>query len=278
MIRTLIGGIAVGIANIIPGVSGGTMMVILGVFNRVSECISGVFKPKNDHRKEDIIFLIQLLIGAGIGLIGFAKVLTYLFNNYPTQTMFWFVGLVLFSIPIFIKSELKKDKINKLALVLGVALIFIITFLNPGKSVNINPEFPSLNIFFLLSMIVVGFIGGFSMFLPGVSGSMVLLIIGQYHLFKAYLANVMSFRIDILLPLCFMGLGIVLGIVAASALITVALKKNHAFTVSFLLGLILASSIVLIPIDVVYTLPLIATSALTFIFGGVVVALIDKFS
>ena len=92
MIKNLIGGIAVGIANVIPGVSGGTMMVILGIFNQVMESISGIFKPHNPNRKKDILFLLQVLLGAGIGLVGFAKVLEYLFAEFPTQTIFWSVS------------------------------------------------------------------------------------------------------------------------------------------------------------------------------------------
>ena len=78
MIKNLIGGIAVGIANVIPGVSGGTMMVILGIFNRTMEAISGILKKENAHRKDDILFLFQVLLGAAIGLIGFAKILDLL--------------------------------------------------------------------------------------------------------------------------------------------------------------------------------------------------------
>mgnify|MGYP002116878544 CR=1 FL=1 len=73
MIKNIIGGIAVGIANVIPGVSGGTMMVILGIFNRMMDAISGIFKKENPNRKEDIIFIFQVLVGAGVGIIGFAK-------------------------------------------------------------------------------------------------------------------------------------------------------------------------------------------------------------
>ena len=82
MIKNIIGGIAVGIANVIPGVSGGTMMVILGIFNRMMDAISGIFKRENSNRKEDIIFIFQVLIGAAVGIVGFAKILEVLFNYY----------------------------------------------------------------------------------------------------------------------------------------------------------------------------------------------------
>lgn len=278
MIKNLIGGIAVGIANVIPGVSGGTMMVILGIFNQVMDSISNIFKPHNPDRKKDIIFLLQVLIGAGIGLVGFAKILEFLFSDYPTQTMYWFIGLVLFSIPVFMKSEMKNDKCNWLFVIIGMVLIFLINYLNPGKEdLAVNPVFPAITITLCIQMIFIGFIGGFSMLLPGVSGSMVLLILGQYYLFKSYLANVTSFQLDILIPLGFMGIGILLGIVASAKITGFCLKKNRVATLSFILGLIIASSIVLIPFHATYDIMMIITSLAAFAFGGVIVVLLNKF-
>ena len=111
MIKNIIGGIAIGIANVIPGVSGGTMMVILGIFNRMMEAISGIFKRVNPNRKEDIIFIFQVLVGAAIGIVGFAKILEILFEYYPTQTIYWFIGLIAFSIPLFVKGEMEGEKL-----------------------------------------------------------------------------------------------------------------------------------------------------------------------
>ena len=195
MIKNLIGGIAVGIANVIPGVSGGTMMVILGIFNRTMEAISGVFKKENNQRKDDILFLLQVLLGAAIGLIGFAKILEFLFNYYPTQTMYWFIGLIALSIPLFLKGEMQGEKLNVIALIVGLVVIFGLEFLNPGKdAVDMNPAFPVVSVVLCMKMIFVGMIGGATMLMPGVSGSMVLLILGEYYLFKSYLAHVTSFE------------------------------------------------------------------------------------
>ena len=73
MMRNIVGGICVGVANIIPGVSGGTIMVLLGLFNRLMESISNIFniKIKLKNKKNDFIFLVQFMLGAGIGLVGF---------------------------------------------------------------------------------------------------------------------------------------------------------------------------------------------------------------
>ncbi len=277
MLRNLIGGIAVGIANIIPGVSGGTMMVILGIFQQAMDAIAGMFKVHNPKRKEQLIFLIEVLAGAAIGLVGFAKILNVLFEYYPTQTIYWFIGLVVFSIPLFLKSEVKQDKVNWVWVIGGMAPIFIINFLAPDSDqVAVNPTLPDISLLHCLTMIAAGFISGFAMLLPGVSGSMVLLIFNQYYLFKSYVAAVTTFAPDVLISLVFIGIGVVLGIVASAALTGFALKKSRIATLSFILGLIIASSIVLIPFHASYDVFTILTSAFAVILGGVLVALLNK--
>lgn len=272
MIKNIIGGIAVGIANVIPGVSGGTMMVILGIFNRMTEAISGVFKKENKQRKDDILFLFQVLIGAGIGLVGFAKVLEYLFNYFPTQTMYWFIGLIAFSIPLFLKGEMKGERVKFIPLIVGMLVIFLLEFFNPGKSgADVNPAFPDINLFFLLKMVFIGAIAGATMLMPGVSGSMVLLILGEYYLFKSYLAHVTSFQLSILIPLAFMGVGILLGIVLSAKACDFFLKHYKAGFLSFILGLIIASSVVLIPFGANYNFLVIITSIIALCFGGMIV-------
>lgn len=276
MLKNIIGGIAVGVANVIPGVSGGTMMVILGIFNRLTEAIGNIFKIENKNRMNDILFLVQILLGAGIGLVGFAKILEFLFNYFPTQTMYWFIGLIAFSIPLFLKGEMQGEKIKLLPLILGLALIFGLQILNPGEDVNVNPAFPALSLFLCMKMIFIGAIAGATMLMPGVSGSMVLLILGEYYLFKSYLANVTSFSLDVLIPLGFMGIGILLGIILSAKFCDYMIKNHKAPFLSFILGLIIASSLVLIPFNVTYDFMLIITSALSLVFGGAIVIGLGK--
>lgn len=278
MIKNIIGGIAVGIANVIPGVSGGTMMVILGIFDHMMSAISNIFKLHNPHRKDDFIFLCQVLLGAVIGLIGFAKIITFMFDHFQVQTMFWFVGLVGFSIPVFWKSESRNEKVQWLPLLFGMAVIFLIKFMAPEAELDVNPQFPALSIFYCLKMIAVGMIGGAAMLLPGISGSMVLLIIGEYYLFKSLLANALSFQLIVLVPLAFLAVGILLGIILSAKLTKILLEKYHSATISALLGLIIASTIILIPFDAVYDLKLILTSLLACLIGGAIVWLIERFA
>lgn len=277
MIRTIIGGIAVGIANIIPGVSGGTMMVILGVFNRVMDAISNLLKRDNPNRLADVLFLGELLLGAAIGLIGFAKVLGYLLSEFEVQTMYWFIGLIAFSIPVFLKAEVKgKGKVKGLPTLIGMAIIFALVYFNPGEASDVHVVYPDVSVWLCVKLVLIGAIGGASMLLPGVSGSMVLLILGEYYLFRAYLANVLLFQLNILIPLGFMGIGIILGIVISAKVCGYFLKHNHDATISFILGLIIASTLVLIPLDAAYDMNLILTSFISFAFGGVMVMGIEK--
>lgn len=277
MLKNIIGGIAIGIANVIPGVSGGTMMVILGIFNRMMEAISGIFKRVNPNRKDDIIFISQVLVGAAIGIVGFAKILEILFEYYPTQTIYWFIGLIAFSIPLFVKGEMKGEKLAIVPFVCGLAIIFGLEFLNPGEgNTVVNPDFPPLSSGLFIKMVIIGAISGATMIMPGVSGSMVLLILGEYYLFKSYLAHVTSFSLDVIMPLGFMAIGIAFGIVVSAKLCQYFTRTHKAGFLSLILGLIIASSLVLIPFDVSYDFNLILTSLLAALFGGIIVFGLSK--
>ena len=254
MLRNIIGGIAIGIANVIPGVSGGTMMVILGIFNRMMDAISGVFKRENPNRKDDIIFIVQVLIGAAVGIIGFAKILEVLFEYCPTQTIYWFIGLIAFSIPLFLKGEMSGQKLAIIPFICGLAIIFVLEFLTPGIIIVAPDTAPIITILI----------------------NKVALILGEYYLFKSYLANVTSFSLEVILPLGFMAIGIAIGIVISAKLCSYFTRTHKAGFLSLILGLIVASSLVLIPFDVVYDFNLIITSLVAFAFGGVIVFGLSK--
>ena len=254
-------------------------MVVLGIFNKVMDSISDLVSKDNKKRMEAIIFLAQVLVGAVIGLVGFAKVIEFLFNHYPTQTMYWFIGLIAFSIPLFLKSEMKGERLSLLPFIVGMGIILGLEFLNPGKGeAAVNPVLPAISIGLLLKMIMIGAIAGGTMLMPGVSGSMVLLILGEYYLFKSYLANITSFSMDILIPLGFMGVGIILGILISAKLCGYFLKKYHRGTLSLILGLIVASSLVLIPFSATYNVSVILTSMIALLLGGIMVIGLGKIS
>lgn len=284
MIKNVVCGILVGIANIIPGVSGGTIIVILGLFDKLMDAISNVFKLKISfkERLENLCFIMQVLIGAAIGLIAFAKILNYLFVHFELQTIALFAGLILLSLPMLKKEEMDGKKINILFFILGVLTIGIINYLSPGEEGNIVTYeeliLKSLTPAFIGSLILMGAIGGATMIFPGVSGSMVLLVLGWYHMFKGYVAAVTTFDMKILIPLIFIALGVGLGIIFSAKLTSFLLKKYKTNTMSFILGLIIMSAIVIFPLKKeLYTFGNIITSVITFILGGGLIILLEKF-
>lgn len=284
MIKNVVCGILVGIANIIPGVSGGTIIVILGLFDKLMDAISNVFKLKISfkERLENLWFIMQVLIGAAIGLVAFAKILNYLFVHFELQTIALFAGLILLSLPMLKKEEMDGKKINILFFILGVLTIGIINYLSPGEEGNIVTYeeliSKSLTPVFIGSLILMGVIGGATMIFPGVSGSMVLLVLGWYHMFKGYVAAVTTFDMKILIPLAFIAIGVGLGIIFSAKLTSFLLKKYKTNTMSFILGLIIMSAIVIFPLKKeLYTFGNIITSVITFILGGVLIVLLEKF-
>jgi putative membrane protein len=119
----LVGGV-IGLANIIPGVSGGTMAVIFGVYDYLMEAL-GNFLTDKERRWEYIRFLIVVFLGAGIALLAFARVLSWSFEYYPEPTLYFFIGLIVGSIPVIIRSQ--KDMALKVsrgvALVIGIVIV-----------------------------------------------------------------------------------------------------------------------------------------------------------
>ena len=282
MIKNIVGGICVGIANIIPGVSGGTIIVLLGLFDKLMKSISNIFnfKIKFKDKKDDFIFIFQFMIGAAIGLVGFAKILEFLFISFEVQTLYWFIGLILCSLPMLKKKELNGEKINWIFLLIGMFIIWLISYLAPGETGNIVPVeellTKNLDIIYILTLVALGAISGFAMMFPGVSGSMVLLVFGWYHLFKGYVANVTTFDLKILIPLVFMAIGIGLGIIISAFLTSYLLKNFKRNTMSLIFGLIIMSTIVIIPTSG-YTITNSITSVFTFILGAVVIYFFSKY-
>ena len=121
-------GAVFGIANVIPGVSGGTMLVAFGCYDKVCGALALDFK----EIRKNIKFLIFFAIGAALGIVGFSNIITWFFENFPTETYMFFIGLILGSIPLIIRNATVKEKfkpvcavpfLGALALVIGLAVL-----------------------------------------------------------------------------------------------------------------------------------------------------------
>lgn len=225
-------GAVIGIANSIPGVSGGTMMVIMKVFDRLMGAITLNIKKL----KENFVFLLTIFIGLAIGVLLSAFVLDYCFTNFYVQTQFFFMGVVLGSLPMIYKAGTEDGKfkpVHFIPFLAGLAVIIAVTII----SMNIEPQPGSsyMNAGKFIYYVVALIISAAAMIMPGLSGSLVLLILGGYH---DLMQAIRDFNFAILLPA---GIGIILGVVICSKAITFCLKKWKNGTYAVILGLITGS-------------------------------------
>lgn len=151
-ILAMLYGLVFGIANVIPGVSGGTMLVVFGCYDKVCGALTLNLK----EIKKNIVFLIFFGIGAVIGIVGFAFIITWLFTNFPTQTNMFFMGLIIGSVPLIIRNATVKDKFKPICAVpfiIGLAAVVGLAVAEKGSTdpyrfeTAINGDYTSITIY-----------------------------------------------------------------------------------------------------------------------------------
>ena len=234
-------GAGMGAANVIPGVSGGTVALITGIFEKLIHSIksfdfeavrllfAGKFRMFAKHVNLD--FLIAVFTGIAVSIISLAKLLDYLFNNYPVYVWAYFFGLILASI-YFVGKTISRWYISVIiSMITGTALAILISVLSPAVE---NDSF--------IYLILCGIVAICSMILPGLSGSFVLVLMGNYKL--VMINAVSNFRWEILIPVF---LGAVFGLIAFSRFLSWIYRKYRNQTIAILTGFILGSLSILWP-------------------------------
>jgi putative membrane protein len=234
-------GMGMGAANVIPGVSGGTIALITGIFERLIDSIKSFdltavqllfkFRLKEFFRHTDFFFLTAVLGGAVVSVFSLAKLLEFLFANYPIFVWSFFFGLILASV-YFVGKTVEKWTLS-----------VIITFLiGTGTAIAISVLSPATQNDSFLYLVVCGVVAICSMILPGLSGSFVLILLGNYEL--VMIQAVSNIDIKILLPVAIGAGG---GLVLFSHLLSWVYKKFKNETISILTGFILGSLAILWP-------------------------------
>lgn len=263
-------GMIVGVANIIPGVSGGTIAVILNIYDRLIGSVTNLRK----QFKESMLFLIPFGIGAAAGIFLFSKLLSYLLENFPMPTNFFFIGLIIGGIPMVYKkaTETKFKPLSIIPFVIALCGILALTIFGGSSETAADTTANSavtLNFGYVLYLIFGGAISAVSMLIPGVSGSMVMMIIGLY---TSVLGAISRLDILFLLPVA---VGIVIGVFGGAKLIEICLKKAPQATFFAIIGLMVGSLYavwcnagVAFNIQLVFAvIALAAGFAISFIFG-----------
>ncbi len=239
-------GMLMGVCDLIPGISGGTIAFITGIYERLIDAVANI-TPKNYYelvfnskkrkklfKKLDVLFLVLLFGGIFSAIILGSKVISFLIDNYYSYVFAFFTGLILAS-SLFISKQIKvKNNLNKLVGSFGFICGVILLFLSPQEI--ISPSF--------FTTLVSGFLAIFALFLPGISGSFILVILGMYE----YVVNlVKNFDLVNLLPFA---IGTGLGVIIISRFVKFLFDFDKCKTLYFLLGLVLGT--LSIPIRNIY--------------------------
>ncbi|BCL73097.1 DUF368 domain-containing protein [Vibrio nigripulchritudo] len=234
LLKTFFKGVAMGAADVVPGVSGGTIAFITGIYDtllesirRVNPSIIGIWKREGFKAAFDHInglFLITLFSGIILSILTLAKLISWLLVEHPIPLWSFFFGLILISVVHVLKQVEKKNIVTGVFLLLGVGFAYTITVVSPLQMAD-----TSLNIF------IAGMIAICAMILPGISGSFILLLLGMYG---PILAAAKGLQIDVLT--LFM-LGCVVGILSFSHVLSWLLKNFRDYTLTFLTGLMLGT-------------------------------------
>lgn len=245
-LRDVIKGIVVGLANVVPGVSGGTMMVSMGIYDRLISAVSHFFSKMKEH----FLFLLAILIGMAIAILGGSVLISWLFDRFPFPTTMAFIGLILGGLPLIFKKVRRETR--RVGYFISFALFFAmvvgLSFLSgaSGYTADLTPSVSSMLLLFLVGIVAAG-----TMVVPGVSGSMVLLIMGYYNpimktirdflaAIKAHDTETLVTSLKILIPL---GIGVLVGIVLFAKLIEWLFKRFPVYVYWAIIGLIVASPI-----------------------------------
>lgn len=270
--KDIIKGAMMGIANIIPGVSGGTMAVSMGIYDDIIGAVNGLF---HDFKKS-MKTLLPYIIGMGIGLVGLSFVIQYLLEHYSLQTNLAFIGLILGGLPIL----LKRFKGHSLGMGQGIvfliffALIIGLQLIGEGDGVDATLTVSASS---AIVLFFIGVIASATMVIPGVSGSMILMLLGYYNPIlesvTEFIKAVFQLDIQLILHYCGIlvpfGLGVVIGIFAIAKLIEILLSKYEVLTYSGILGLVIASPFAILMISGIPPLGFanVTTSVITFLIG-----------
>ena len=240
-IKIMLKGAAMGVAEVIPGVSGGTLAFITGIYERLLSAISSInlglittFKNegfKAVWKEIDGLFLVKLLAGMAIGFIVGLKLVVSLLESHPVHIWSFFFGLILASIPLIGKQVKKWGGLEVVLLVFGAALVYWITVAAPSQGSE------SLVIVFLS-----GVAGVSALMLPGLSGSFVLLLMGMYTIIMPAIEEFTHhpFGPETFIIIAFGG-GMLVGLLTFAKVLSFTFKKYPNPTMALLTGFLIGS-------------------------------------
>lgn len=237
MIKIFIYGICIGSFEVVPGISGGTLAVLLNIYDQLISAISNI----RTEFKKNFKFLFTIVSGMGVGIYVFSHIILFLNQNYPLETNFALLGLIVGLVPmIFKRSTDGKFKYrNFSAFILTFVFMMIINYISLMNDLNSNVVsgviLTKLNMTQFLKFFTVGALSAFCLMLPGCSGTMIMLVFGIYF---SVIEAIHKFNFLILAPV---GAGILFGLIFGAKIINYCFINYRKATYFGILGLIIGS-------------------------------------
>lgn len=225
-------GILLGSGAILPGISSGVICVILGIYDKIINSLTNLFKDF----KTNFTYLLPLILGGIIGVFLVGNILKLLFNTFPMQTSFAFIGLILGSIPVLIK------KVNSEHFFKARYLFFALTSFIIGCGLVVIENKLNINFNSTISipyLILSGFLMSIGVVIPGISNTLILMCIGIY---PVYLNAITTLNFSVLFP---MGIGLIIGAIIFIFIMKALFKHFYMPTYYSIIGFTLGSIFVL---------------------------------
>jgi putative membrane protein len=248
LISTFLKGFAIGTANVIPGVSGGTIAFVTGIYERLINSIKSIDKIALKlliggkfaelFKHTDAGFLSVLMLGVTVALLSFSRVLKYGFEHYPILVSAFFFGLIAASIWSIYKMVKQWSVGAVIGLIIGCAIAVSMAFL-PQAQENHS----------IIYLLICGVVAMCSMIIPGISGSFVLILMGNYNLIMVEsLSKLGDMKLkEALTVLIPVGIGALIGMAALSRLLSWLFKKFHDVAVATITGFVAGSLVTIWP-------------------------------
>ncbi len=243
MLKEGVNGFCMALADSVPGVSGGTVAFIMGFYDQFIGSVHNLVFGKMKEKKSALIYLAKLGAGWVIGMAMAVVVLSALFESHIYAVSSLFIGFIGGAIPLIIKAERKSLRdIGKgiLFCLFGIMLVAGITWAN-SRSGGAAMELGQFSIGISVKLFFIGMTAISAMFLPGISGSTLLLIFGAYIPVITAIKGILSLEFSYIPCLIFFGCGVLTGAVTVVKAIKVCLEKFRPQTIYMILGMMIGS-------------------------------------
>ena len=265
MVINIIKGIIIGIALIIPGLSGSIFAIILGLYESCLYAIANFTKEPLKHGK----FLLPIAIGGAIGILASARFIIVIMATFPAYSYLFFVGLVIGSVPLILKKVMAHN-FSFINTVCAIVSFIVVIYLSDTSLDDTHIAIHYISNFYdFISISLAGLISVSMMAVPGISGSIVLLMLGQFGSVYNALSKSVTLILQILtgnwqyaiqtvytvFVLVPFALGTLVGLVSISKILTFLLNKYEATVYYFVIGALLGTIVILVQIGVFPNLP-----------------------